>query len=212
MAHNGFRWRIRWRIIRNPKSEIRNSGRVTTAIVHADSSPAEYLQATDVPKLRLLTTGSVPPNPAEVLGSQRMQEVIDQLKQEADILIFDSLPVLAVTDAAVLSTRVDGVVLVVEMGRTRREGAYRAVDALSRVDAPLLGAVLNRVSARRGRGYYYKYYEYDYYYSSEADTGDAGELDLEGRPFDRLRTSRDGRVRRRQRGMAGTLQRWWERL
>lgn len=183
-----------------------NNYGVTTAIMQTDASPAEYLQATDVPHLRVMTTGSIPPNPAEVLGSRRMQEIVDQLKDEADVIIFDTPPVLAVTDAAVLSTKVDGVLLVVEMGRTHREGVYRAVDALSRVDAPLLGAVLNRVSSARGRGYYYKYYEYDYYYKSEVDPGEVrSEPSLDGR--------RDGRVRRQRRhGVAGALQRWWERL
>ncbi|MBS1252171.1 MAG: Tyrosine-protein kinase YwqD [Anaerolineales bacterium] len=197
-------------MVHNLFGQSNNYG-VTTAIMQADAPPCEYLQETDVPNLRLMTTGSIPPNPAEVLGSHRMQEIVDQLKDEADVVIFDTPPALAVTDAAVLSTKVDGVVLVVEMGRTRREGAYRAMDALSRVDAPLLGAVLNRVSSGRGRGYYYyRYYEYDGYYASEADTREADTRD-EGEPS--LDGRRDGRERRRRRpGIASSLQRWWDRL
>lgn len=172
-----------------------NNYGLTTAIVQGNPSPAQHLQDTDISNLRVLTTGPIPPNPAEMLGSQRMRELVDHLKEEADLVIFDSPPVLAVTDAAVLSTYVDGVLLVVEVGRTRRDVVYRAVDALRRVGASVLGAALNRVSSGRGGYYYYKYYEYDDYYARDDEPADtAGRL--------------DGRPRRRRRGVAGTLRRW----
>ncbi len=175
-----------------------NNYGLTTAIMQGNPSPMEYVQDTDVPNLRIMTTGPIPPNPAEILGSQRTREVIDHLKEEADLIIFDSPPVLAVTDAAVLSTVVDGVLLVVEVGRTRRDVLYRATDALRRVGGHVLGAALNRVSSKRGGYYYYKYYEYDYYYTRDGDE-------------DELAGQHAGGARRRRRG-TGTLQRWWNRV
>jgi len=103
-----------------------------------------------------------------------------------------------VTDAAVLSTVVDGVLLVVEVGRTRRDVIYRSTDALGRVGAHLLGAALNRVSSRRGGSYYYKYYEYDYYYARDGREDESAGLPEGGS--------------RRRRGVAGALQRWRRRV
>ena len=175
-----------------------NNYGLTTAIMQGNPSPMEYVQETDVPNLRIMTTGPIPPNPAEILGSQRTREVIDHLKEEADLVIFDSPPVLAVTDAAVLSTVVDGVLLVVEVGRTRRDVIYRSTDALRRVGAHLLGAALNRVSSKRGGYYYYKYYEYDYYYARDGREDESAGLPEGGS--------------RRRRGVAGALQRWRRRV
>ncbi len=144
--------------------EVSNSQGLTDAVLHGNPSPVDYVRETGIPNLRLLTTGKLPPNPAEFLSSQRMQELIEHLKNEADVLIFDSPPVLAVTDAAVLGRQVDGVLLVVDAGRTRLEAALRSVEALQKVKANILGATLNRLS-RRSRGYYY----YDYYYRAEEE-------------------------------------------
>lgn len=119
--------------------------------------------SSQVKKLRVLPSGVVPPNPAELLGSERMQSLTAFLAQQMDLVIFDSPPLLAVTDASLLATRVDGVVLVMEAGRTRRDECLRAIDALQKVGANVLGVVLNKVRAG-GKGYYGYYY---YYYSSE---------------------------------------------
>ena len=93
-----------------------------------------------------------------------MGRLIEHLRGQADILLFDSPPCLAVTDAAVLSSQVDGVLLVVDAGTSRREIAARAVEGLKKVGGNVLGAVLNRLSPR-GAGYYYYYY----YYSGEGE-------------------------------------------
>lgn len=100
-------------------------------------------QETGIEGLRLLPSGPLPPNPSELLGSQRMREAIERLKEHADYVLFDSPPVVAVTDAAVLATRMDGVLLVVRAGVTRRELARRAKAHLEQVNAPLIGVVLN---------------------------------------------------------------------
>ena len=120
---------------------------------------SEFLQPTQVENLFVLTTGNLPPNPAELLASARMQNLINTLKHHYDLVMFDSPPCLAVADAAILSTRVDGVIVVNDVGSTRASEARRAVEELRRVHAGLLGVVLNRLS-RRGGGYNYYYYYY----------------------------------------------------
>lgn len=144
---------------------IPNNVGFTAALVDGNPGPGEHLQQTAIEGLRVMTTGPLPPNPSELLGSQRAKGMIELLKEQADVLIFDSPPVLAVTDAAVLASQVDGVLLVVDAGATRRGLAVQAVERLRKVGANVLGAVLNKLSARHG-GYYYHYY---YYYSKDGE-------------------------------------------
>jgi non-specific protein-tyrosine kinase len=121
------------------------------------------LQPSEVEGLVILPAGDLPPNPAELLGSHRLQGLLDALLQHMDVVLIDSPPVLPVTDAAVLARNVDGVLLVVDAGETRREVARRAVESLQQVGANLIGVVLNRVPSRRSGYYYY----YEYYRDSE---------------------------------------------
>lgn len=114
--------------------------------------------------LQVITSGPVPPNPADLLASEHMETLIEELKTQADLVLFDTPPVLAVTDATVLSTRMDGILLVSDAGRTRRAAARQAVERLRQVDGHLLGVVLNRISLRSGG-----YYVYPYYYESDQD-------------------------------------------
>jgi len=127
-----------------------------------------HLEDTKIENLRVLTSGDIPPNPSELLGSQRMGQLLDRLTELADVVLLDSPPVLAVTDAAVLSKRIDGLLLVTEAGQTRRDAARQAVLNLQQAGANLLGGVLNRVS-HKGRGYYYYYSSY--YYSPRDGSG-----------------------------------------
>jgi non-specific protein-tyrosine kinase len=113
------------------------------------------LQETEVPGLRVLASGPLPPNPADLLGSQRMGEVIAALKAEADQVLLDAPPVVLVTDAAVLSTQVDGVLLVIGAGKTRREMARTAVQRLEQVNARIVGSVLAGVQLEVGLRDYY---------------------------------------------------------
>jgi capsular exopolysaccharide synthesis family protein len=110
--------------------------------------------------LSVLPAGKLPPNPAELLSSRRMHDLLDLLAGQADVVLVDSPPVLSVTDAAVLARSVDGVLLVMGAGETRREAARRAVESLGRVGGNLVGVVLNRVPTRQG-SYYYRYYRED---------------------------------------------------
>jgi capsular exopolysaccharide synthesis family protein len=136
---------------------------LTDALILGDTALDHYLRATTVPNLRVLTSGKIPPNPAELLGSQRMKQLIDQLHELADIIIFDAPPLLAVTDAQVLASQVNGVLLVIDSDQTRRATVARAAESLMRANARLLGAVLNRLT-RSPRSYYY-YNEYNSYYT-----------------------------------------------
>lgn len=120
---------------------------------------ASALRETGVAGLRIVSAGAQAPNPAELLASERMAGLLAWLQEQADVVIFDSPPVLAVTDAAVLSTRVDGVLLVVNSGETRRPAAVQAFERLASVGSQVLGVALNRL-APSGDGYYYYYYSY----------------------------------------------------
>jgi succinoglycan biosynthesis transport protein ExoP len=117
-----------------------------------------HLKHTRFENLQVITCGTLPPNPSEVLGSQRMGQLLAGLNEMADVVIYDSPPAVSVTDAAVLSRRVDGVVLVIEAGQTRRDVARQAIMNLQQAGAHILGGVLNRASYKRGGYYYYHYY------------------------------------------------------
>ena len=128
------------------------------------------LQATSSDRLKIITAGELPPNPSELLGSNKMREILDAVQETVDVVIVDSPPVLSVTDAVVLAPVVDGVVLVVRPGVTRMNALKYAVEQLRYVGANLLGVVINRVNDRSARyGYYYKsyYYKQYKYYSSK---------------------------------------------
>jgi capsular exopolysaccharide synthesis family protein len=148
---------------------LRNSVGVSTALLQEQPSLDGLLQSGPVPGfLRVLTAGPLPPNAAELLGSARMRDLLASLKTEADVVVLDSPPVGAFSDAAVVSTQTDGVLLVVDAGRTRRDVARRAVEALTRVNARMVGVLLNRMPKSRVGDYYY-YYNYGYNYDYDSD-------------------------------------------
>lgn len=121
-----------------------------------DSSP--YVQKANYDGLYVLTSGPLPPNPSELLSSPHMARVVAALRQEFDLVLYDSPPMLAVADASILSALVDGVLLVVQAGRNRGDALAQVRDSLSRPGAMLLGTVLNRFSASRNGHYYYNYH------------------------------------------------------
>jgi len=134
---------------------LSNTEGLSAAMLHSNPGVIEYIQKTGIENLWLLPSGPIPPNPAELLGSARLGEIIEELKGFADLLLFDSPPSLVVTDAAVLATRMDGVLIVNDAGRTRRAMVKRAIEELHHVRANLLGVVLNRLNQRDGSYYYY---------------------------------------------------------
>jgi len=121
---------------------VSNERGLTTMILEDAALSSPPLVATDVENLSLLPSGPLPPIPADVLSSQRMSDVIGVLKARAHYILFDSPPVLAATDAALLGAKLDGVLLVIRAGQTRRDQASRARQALERVHVRILGAVM----------------------------------------------------------------------
>lgn len=115
----------------------------------------EAVSITAQEKLWVLSSGPIPPNPSELLGSRGMQALIEQAKDEYDVIVIDTPPVLAVTDAQVLANQADGVVLVVSSGKTERESAKKAKELLESAKAKILGVVLNNKKAEDTHYYYY---------------------------------------------------------
>lgn len=138
----------------------KNKG-VTNALVE-DIPAISLLQDTEVEGLRLLTSGPIPPNPSELLGSDAMLQILHSLEAEADYVVVDAPPVVAVTDACVLASKVDGVLLVVAAGVARPEMAQKAKELLKKANGRILGAVINRVEIEEEHAYYYYYYGNDH--------------------------------------------------
>lgn len=121
---------------------IDNKRGLTTMMVEDTAISTPPLHDTDITNLQILSSGELPPNPADLLGGKRMGEIIGVLKARADYIFFDSPPVLAATDAALLGIKVDGTLLAVRAGDTRRDHTAQARQALERVHARIVGAVL----------------------------------------------------------------------
>jgi succinoglycan biosynthesis transport protein ExoP len=141
--------------------DLPNTDGLTSMLRSDEVSVDAIAHSTEQANLRVLTTGPLPPNPAELLASQRMRSIVERLKVDGDLLIFDSPPVQAVTDAAILSSFLDGTLFVIDAGRSRRRSVRPSREALARAGANVLGAVLNRVASRA-------HAEYTDYYGSDA--------------------------------------------
>ena len=159
--------------------DLPNTQGLTQLLRSDETSIQDVAQKTEQENLTVITTGPLPPNPAEMIRSTRMRTVISRLAEAADFVIFDSPPLQAVTDAAILSSEVDGTVLVVDSSRTRSGAVANGHDALVRVGANILGVVLNRLSKSTADDYYY----YNYYgsYSTYGAYGAYGAEDESAR-------------------------------
>lgn len=148
--------------------QLPNKRGVTTALLQGGQGMVgDHLSSTRVDGLFLLACGPLPPNPAELLGSQRMADYVKELGAQADMVIFDSPPVLAVADATLLARVCDGALFVVLAESTQGEAIKRAKAQLEQSGTQLLGVVLNRVSSSSSGYYYYQKYYQKYYSSSE---------------------------------------------
>lgn len=149
---------------------LSNAAGLTSALVSPATDVSMFLQQTELKDLSVMASGPIPPNPSELLSSSRMDAAIEALTRHADVVLFDSPPVLAVADAAVLAGKVDATILVVDAGKTRRHALRRAADTLGRSRTRVVGVVLNKLTAR-SRGYY----DYGYYYAySSSSNGHNG--------------------------------------
>ena len=133
--------------------DLRSEPGLTNAIL--DDVAAPPLQETGVENLWLLASGPKPPNPADLLGSRRIDQLLIKLNEMADLILFDAPPVIAVTDAAVLGAKVDGVLLVINAGKTRRDHAERAKELLEKAKVRIIGATLTNAPKDSSLGEYY---------------------------------------------------------
>ena len=146
--------------MRNPSQHklfgLDNRPGLSIALVQ-DQDSQQYIRKTAVPGVTVLTGGPIPPNPAELVGSQRMKRLIQEFSEQFDVVLIDTPPIVAVTDAAILAQEVDGVILVLASGEVNKEYAQRAKETLDKVGAKILGAVLNKVEIKTSEYYYYNY-------------------------------------------------------
>lgn len=150
--------------MRRPKvaayAGIKREPGLSDVLVDREGKVADYLQVLpDMERVAVLPPGKTPPNPAELLGSRRMSEVLGACQELADLVIVDSPPILAAADAAVLAAQTDGVLMVLETGSSDRKAVEYAAEQLKRSSAHLLGVVLNKVPLNGHRSYYYYYYD-----------------------------------------------------
>ena len=138
-----------------------------SSCISMGTAVADAVQATAIEGLDALTAGVIPPNPSELLGSERMQNILQRAKEEYDYVLIDTPPVLPVTDSLVLGRMVDGLILVIDSGEIKVEMAREVKNQLVHAGANILGVVLNKVRSEH-HGYGYGYY---YYYGHESARG-----------------------------------------
>ncbi|AST58627.1 tyrosine protein kinase [Thermoanaerobacterium thermosaccharolyticum] len=151
--------------LRNPTVhqmfKIPNMGGLTNIIVEDDRYEKYVISDKEFDNLGIITSGPIPPNPSELIGSNRMKSFLNKLKENYDYVLLDAPPVLLVTDPTVLAPVVDGVILVIQANKTEIEATKRAKEILTNVKANILGAVLNKVKEQKSGYYYYYYYNDD---------------------------------------------------
>jgi capsular exopolysaccharide synthesis family protein len=138
--------------------QVRNVG-ITNLIIQDAAEGDAVKQVDSVPNLWLLTSGPIPPNPSELLGSARMRELMSRLSQQFTYVIIDTPPVNAVTDAPILGAAANATILVVEQGKTTLPALKHAKEMLDRVGANTIGSVMNKMRASSS-AYYYGYGNY----------------------------------------------------
>ncbi len=132
----------------------------------------DVIQKTSIENIWIIPSGPIPPNPSELLNSNRMKELLGQVKKKFDVVLLDSPPLLVVVDPVIISSFVDSTVLIIEAGETTRKPFLRAVEELRRANGKIIGVVFNEVKAK-GEGYYSPYYHHyrsSYHYYGEEET------------------------------------------
>ncbi|HCS47275.1 MAG TPA: capsular biosynthesis protein [Candidatus Aminicenantes bacterium] len=141
--------------------KIRNINGLTNYLT-SEMELKALVKETGIPKLYLINVGPVPPNPAELLGSEKMGNLIESLKQWFDFILFDSPPVLTVSDAMVLGPKIDGIILVVWGGKTAKDALKQAKERLDMLKVKCLGVVINNLNIQE-HDYYHMHHHYHYY-------------------------------------------------
>lgn len=132
-----------------------------STVLSTTQSVLEAAQKTDVENLSILTIGPIPPYPSELLGSARMEQVLAEARNLYDIILFDMPPIVAVTDAQIMASKVDGTILVVRENVSRKESVIKAKDLLRMAQARTLGVVYNGAAQSKDQGYYEYYEKYE---------------------------------------------------
>jgi capsular exopolysaccharide synthesis family protein len=180
MAHEGKKVLLVDADLRRPRIHkimgVENEFGLTDYFVQSTSELKAKVQTWEYENLHLITSGKQPPNPAELLGSARMSQILKMFKNSFDIVIIDSPPIGAVTDPTILSAKADAVLLVVEPKKTRMVAAKQSVEQLKRAGANVIGMVYNNVPLKRAgyyTGYYSGYYfQYAYAYTNNKNGKD----------------------------------------
>jgi len=128
------------------------------------------IQKSSIENLFVVPSGIIPPNPSELLGSERMSKLVSNLEYKWDMILFDSPPLVAVTDATMVSKEIDQIIIVVKVGQTDKKAFKHTINSLRNVNAPLGGVILNAVTHKNSYGSYYYYYQYYHYYGSDSDS------------------------------------------
>jgi succinoglycan biosynthesis transport protein ExoP len=190
--------------------QLTNNLGMTSLLLDPKLKPTDALrEVEELPSLRVLTSGPLPPNPAEVLGSEGMKRLIAALRTDADLVIVDSPPILLVTDAAIVSAGAAGTLLVMDSGTTRTDAARKAIETLAKAGVTPLGVVVNKLDRARAGGYYrYSYYSYrggyaDFYGSDGSGDGASGDGASGDTPGDGAQSGGAGDARAGRGGRAG---------
>ena len=163
-----------------------------THLLLGNGTIEEVSGRTEIAGLRVIPAGPPPPDPPQVLRSSRMRELVAEIKENAEFVIFDSPPLLAVTDPMLMVPLVDGVLLVVDAERTRRGPVRRSVEMLQLANPQVVGAVLNKVSARAGGYGSYYYYHDNHYAEADSAESDGSRRRFISRSLSRLRFRKSG--------------------
>jgi capsular exopolysaccharide synthesis family protein len=172
MAHSGQRTLIVDSDMRRPRVHnalgLENNTGLSNVIM-GNATIEDVVQDTGIENLSAISCGEIPPNPLELLHTERFEKVVEELRASYDRVIFDSPPLAAVSDGLVLSHSVDAVLLILKFGQTRQELLRRSIEQLEALGSPFMGCVLNDISADAGSAYAYSYYYYRYRYDSDGD-------------------------------------------
>jgi capsular exopolysaccharide synthesis family protein len=153
--------------------EMPNEGGLSSLIL-GEGQLDQLIRPSQIPNLFVLTCGPIPPNPAELLHTEGFRKLLVAMAERFDRVIIDSPPAGVVADAVVISTQVDGTLVVLKAGQTSRDAAVRAVRSILDVKGKIFGAVLNDLDLTDQRyGQYYQYYRYGYYGSTAGEAGPA---------------------------------------
>ena len=143
--------------------DLKKEPGITDYLSGSVSDFKDIIQKTEIENLCAAPSGIIPPNPSELLGSRKMRDLINSLEEDWDMVLFDSPPLVAVTDATMVSKEIDQIIMVVKVGQTDKKAFEHTITSLRNVDAPLGGVILNAVTHKNSYGSYYYYYQYYHY-------------------------------------------------